>query len=178
MTWCPGNRAVTACRVRGWCPTPVDRSARCAERGVRQHTTRRGGDMEKGELGQMIEAYRDREAARDQLGRRPTDADIARALKVSKSTVGNWIRGTAMPKQPHFTPLANLLGEPRNRVLDAALRDAGYLPKESDGRGNAAPIAVPNEPAATSETASLPDPPRRTSRSPRPARDRRGTSRT
>lgn len=86
-----------------------------------------------GELGQLIQEYIDRQEYA------PSDAAIGRRLGVTRSTVGNWKRGEAMPKPDNLRDLATLLGISYTRVLDAALADSGYLPKERGGSGNAAP---------------------------------------
>lgn len=108
-------------------------------------------DRRESELGRLIEAYR---AAQTYP---PADAAIARRLHVSKSTVGNWLRGGGgrLPEVDHLRRLATLTGVPYLRVLDAALSDAGYLPKERGGDGNAAPIVT--EPAPEPQPAGEPD---------------------
>lgn len=95
-----------------------------------------------GELGRLIEDYKDRAAAKDPLHRRPNNADIGRVIGVGRSTVHHWTQGK-MPGPEHLGPLARALGAPYPRVLAAALSDSGYLAREADLSGH--------EPAATSQ---------------------------
>lgn len=101
-----------------------------------------------GELGRLIEAYKDREAAHDRFGRRPTNADIARKVGVTRSTVGHWIAGK-MPVAESIPALAVTIGETPARVLVAALADSGYLLRERDldGRDAAAMTRAGGSPA-------------------------------
>jgi transcriptional regulator with XRE-family HTH domain len=84
-----------------------------------------------GQLGRFIDEYKDRQEYR------PSSADIAKRLGVSKSTVGNWYDGS-MPSPENLRALSTLIGVSYTRLLDAALVDAAYLPRESD-RDDAAP---------------------------------------
>lgn len=106
-----------------------------------------------GELGRLIEAYKDRAGLRDQFGRRPSNADIGRAVGVTRSTVGHWINGK-MPSPEHIGPLARVTGETPARILTATLADAGYLLRERDlgGRNTAATIQAGGSPAADLDT--------------------------
>ena len=88
-----------------------------------------------GQLGALIEAYRDRQKYR------PKNADLARDLHVARSTVGNWLDGT-MPKPAHLRALSTLLDVPYLRVLDAVLEDAGYLPRAGEPGGDTAAIVT------------------------------------
>lgn len=105
-----------------------------------------------GELGKLIQEYIDRQEYP------PSDAAIGRRLGVTRSTVGNWKRGDAMPKPDNLRDLATLMGVSYTRVLDAALADSGYLPKERGGSGNAAPNTQgPDGPAPSEVPPSIPD---------------------
>lgn len=86
-----------------------------------------------GELGRLVSEYRDRQ-------KYPvSDAQIARAIGVSRSSVGNWIKGSSLPSPAHVRALAHHIEIAYTRVLEAALADAGYLPKGRDGDDDAAP---------------------------------------
>ena len=88
-----------------------------------------------GELGRLVEAYRDR------TDPRVSDAWIGRKVGVGRSAIGPWLAGQSMPKAPHLRRLATVIGQPYDRVLEAALVDAGYLLKESVGNAqHPAPI--------------------------------------
>lgn len=88
-----------------------------------------------GELGALVEAWRDR---RDP---RPSDAWIGRKVGArSRSTVGPWLAGDSMPSPTHLRRLAALIGVGYRTVLDAALLDAGYL-EEREYRGDTAAMS-------------------------------------
>jgi transcriptional regulator with XRE-family HTH domain len=91
-----------------------------------------------GELGRLIQAYR------DQQKYPVSDAQIAKAIGVSRSSIGNWIRGDAVPSPANLRALANHIDTSYLRVFEAAMADAGYLPKERDGD---AEHATPTKPA-------------------------------
>ena len=85
-----------------------------------------------GELGQMIEAWADRQRFR------PTQTDIARELKVSKQLISTWVRGNykGMLKPIDLERLAKMMTPPGGsqtdtfeEVLEAVLHDTGALPK-------------------------------------------------
>lgn len=81
-----------------------------------------------GALGDMIEDYR------DGTDPRVTNAWIGRKVGVGRSAVGPWLSGESMPAPDRLRRIADLIGQPYSRVLDAALTDNGYLPKEREGR--------------------------------------------
>lgn len=88
-----------------------------------------------GELGALMQAHMDGQ-------RYPvTKADLARRLGVTRQTVANWMAGTAMPHPEHIRALTGVLDVSYTRVLDAALADRGYLPKEREGHERPAAIA-------------------------------------
>lgn len=89
-----------------------------------------------GELGRLIQAHKDEQQYE------VSNAAMAKALGVTRTTVGNWMAGGALPTPDHLRRLAALIGRPYTRVLDAALTDAGYLAKESGPRGNTTPIGA------------------------------------
>jgi len=90
--------------------------------------------MDMGELGRLVDAHR----GRQKYG--ATDSQIARALGVTRSTVGNWVRGTSMPSPANLRALAAHIETSYMEVLDAALVDAGYLQQEAHRDRYAAPI--------------------------------------
>lgn len=95
-----------------------------------------------GELGRLVEAYR------DSTDPRVSDAWIGRKVGVYRSAVGPWLSGQSMPKAAHLRKLAGVIGQPYDRVLEAALVDAGYLLKESVGNAQ--------HPAATTTAGESP----------------------
>lgn len=56
-------------------------------------------------------------------------ADVARALGVSRQTVRNWREPSKLIDKEHLQAIAELVGVPYIRVLDALLEDIGYIPK-------------------------------------------------
>lgn len=56
-------------------------------------------------------------------------ADVAKALGVSRQTVANWREPSSLIEKKHLQAIAELIGVPYVRVLDALLEDIGYLPK-------------------------------------------------
>lgn len=55
------------------------------------------------------------------------DADIARRLGVSKTTVKNWRQPKSLMDKEHLVAIAELTRVPYRRVLNALLEDIGYL---------------------------------------------------
>lgn len=55
-----------------------------------------------------------------------SDAAIARAVGVATSTITKWKYGHTLPKPRHLWAIARVTGTSYQRVLDAALADAGY----------------------------------------------------
>ena len=77
----------------------------------------------------MVEAYRARQPFPPSLRR------LAERLNMSPQALTNWRTGLSeLPKRRTLLAFADLAGLPYERVLDAALRDANYLP-ESAARG-------------------------------------------
>ena len=74
-----------------------------------------------GALGVLIEAYT------HQVGWPISDRALGKKLSVTGQTVGNWRKGTALPSQENLRALADLMRADYGKVLDAALRDSGYL---------------------------------------------------
>lgn len=64
---------------------------------------------------------------------------LAAALKISPTALANWRDPKALPTPENLHALANLTGTPYLRVLDAALEDAGYIPRAGEDRGYTAP---------------------------------------
>lgn len=90
-----------------------------------------------GELGRLVQAYR------DQQKYPVSDAQIAKAIGVSRSSVGNWIKGDAVPSPANLRALAQHIETSYMRVFEAAMADAGYLPKERDGDAEHATSMTP-----------------------------------
>lgn len=75
---------------------------------------------------------------------------VARKLDVSPTALSNWRDPKALPQPAHLRALADLTGTAYSRVLDAALEDAGYLERPTDGnsapstraRGSRAPVVA------------------------------------
>ncbi len=65
---------------------------------------------------------------------------LAGKLGMSPTALGNWRELKALPTPANLHALANLTGTPYLRVLDAALEDAGYIPKAGDERGYTPPM--------------------------------------
>ena len=97
-------------------------------------------------LGRLITAWRDSERFP------PNDAQIARALGVSRQTIANWSTEVRrLPDPDNLRALAELMGTPYADVLDAVLRDAGYLVTETLERRMDAPPGRPSR-HVTAET--------------------------
>lgn len=105
-----------------------------------------------GELGRLIEAHRDEQQYP------PSNAAIGRAVGVTRTTIANWLNGDGLPSPENLRRLATLLGVPYWRVLEAALVDSGYMPRESESRGNTPAIELEE---VTSSGDPLPEPGRR-----------------
>lgn len=109
-----------------------------------------------GEVGALVEAWRDR---RDP---RPSDAWIGEKVGVkSRSSVGPWLRGESMPGAAHLRELASLIGVNYATVLTAALLDAGYLEEREAHDFRAAAIALSPPGRITSTTRRRPASPRK-----------------
>lgn len=65
---------------------------------------------------------------------RPSQREMAKKLEVSKSTFSDYKYGRTLPPSAFLASLSTMMQVPYERVLDAALRDAGY---------RAAPIEKP-----------------------------------
>lgn len=119
------------------------------------------------QIGALIQEFRDGE--RGVI----SDAEIARQCGVTRGAVGGWIRGlSSMPKPEHLRKLALYIGVPYDRVLQAALADAGYYGSRSvtvnaqhtapmttdgpgdDGTGAGVPVPDGTPPPAGSGTGS------------------------
>lgn len=96
-----------------------------------------------GEIGKLVQEHIDAQPYRVSV------AQVAGAVGVSRQALTLWIDGSSLPKPENLRSLARALGLPYSRVLDAALVDHGYLPKESDGSGTAAPTNPPRAVKAT-----------------------------
>lgn len=75
-----------------------------------------------------------------------TGASLARRMGIPQQTLNAWKnRGLRrLPERKHLEALAREAGASYGEVLQAALRDAGYLPKEREGSGRQpAPMSEP-----------------------------------
>lgn len=75
---------------------------------------------------------------------------VAAKLGVSPTALGNWRTLRKLPTAGNLHALANLTGTPYLRVLDAALEDAGYLPKVGGEHADAARGSAPMNQAPVS----------------------------
>lgn len=122
------------------------------------------------ELGRLITAHQDGQQYR------PSLAQIAAATGVSRQLMSKWVAGTAgLPLPANLASLARALGVPYQRVLDAALVDAGYYPRQPATEGREGhgldPAAIAAVPAAaeslSGEELGVEEPRTRRGRSPR-----------
>lgn len=68
----------------------------------------------------------------------PSQRKLAARLEVSPTTVSDWKYGESFPTPEHIERLAEEIGAPKERVLDAFLKDHGYRSaKNSEQRGTA-----------------------------------------
>lgn len=84
-----------------------------------------------GALGDLIQAHVDNSV----YG--PSDRKLASRIGISPTALGHWRRGelTRLPLVTNLRNAAAVLQVPYAVVLNAALTDAGYLPKDGDGHG-------------------------------------------
>ena len=90
-----------------------------------------------GQLWDLVQAYIDRHGT--------SERQLAKRLGYSSSGVfSNWREPRQLPSAQALARFAGLSGTPYQRVLDAALTDAGYLPEPliTDRRDPAASYAV------------------------------------
>lgn len=74
----------------------------------------------------------------------PSRTQIATQVGVTKQTVAKWVDGTAgLPKPENLRRLSQVLEVPYQRVLDAALVDAGYYPQPPEESPDGAPTSPP-----------------------------------
>ncbi len=59
---------------------------------------------------------------------------VAKALGVTQTTLTNWRQPKKLIEREHLASIARVTGNPYNRVLDALLRDIGYLDAPTDAR--------------------------------------------
>jgi transcriptional regulator with XRE-family HTH domain len=97
-----------------------------------------------GELGELIDAYKDR------FEYEVSSAAIARRLGVTRTSIGKWYTGS-MPTPENLRALSTLMNVPYTRLLDAALADAGYLPKK-EREGDAVEPATNKQAGASPAT--------------------------
>lgn len=90
---------------------------------------------------------------RDRIPYPPSERRFARDLGMSQTAFNNWQHGISrLPDRFNLARFARLISMPYERVLDAALHDAGYLPEpREEVMGNA------EHPAPTSKPGAGPD---------------------
>lgn len=88
-----------------------------------------------GALWELIEAYRRAQTFE------PSVSQVAERAGLGRSTVNRWQSVNRLPERAHLEAIARVIGQPYHVLLDAALRDAGYL-DEGEASSNAAPIGV------------------------------------
>src|SRR4051794_25025153 len=96
-----------------------------------------------GKLWDVVQTHMDGEPYRVSV------RQVAAKLGMSPTALGNWRRLRSLPDADHLHAVANLTGTPYLRVLDAALEDAGYIPK-AGGRDE------PRDPAPTTQAGGSP----------------------
>lgn len=84
----------------------------------------------------------------------PSDAQLGRAIGVTRSAVYQWKVGENKPKPPVMRALHVATGIPYRELLDAMLTDQGYLPfnqqeKEVTGGEQETPAPIARRAAAT-----------------------------
>jgi transcriptional regulator with XRE-family HTH domain len=89
-----------------------------------------------GALWQLIEEYRDAQTYR------PSVSQVATRAGLGRSTLNRWQRLSQLPERDHLQAVARVIGLSYEAVLDAALRDIGYL-SESEASSDAAPMKPP-----------------------------------
>lgn len=89
------------------------------------------GEKRTGHLWALIEEWMDSQTFR------PSQSQLAEKIDVSRSTLSEWKYGTSMPKPGALERLAEFTRMPHTRLLDAALKDAGYDPQENKRRRGA-----------------------------------------
>ena len=94
-------------------------------------------DGELGALGRLIVDWSNRQQFP------PNQADLARALGVSKSSVSNWLKGEAgMVKPQNLERIAKVTRLHYDVLLEAVLKDAGYVKGEGRPPSASRPHAV------------------------------------
>lgn len=89
--------------------------------------------MSDGELWKLVQSYIDRQPFA------PSYRKVAERLGMSPTALLNWRSDlTSLPNQRNLLAFSDLSGVPYERLLDAALRDACYLP-ESAARAASTP---------------------------------------
>ena len=88
-----------------------------------------------GALWELIEAYR-----RDQPYV-PSVNQVAERAGMGRGTLNRWKTVNRLPDREHLEAIARVIKQPYHVLLDAALRDAGYL-GESEAGSDAAAIGV------------------------------------
>ena len=88
-----------------------------------------------GALWELIEEYRRNQPYE------PSVAQVGAKAGMNRGTLNRWQDVKRLPEREHLEAMARVLGRPYHVLLDAALRDAGYL-GESEASSDAAAIGV------------------------------------
>lgn len=83
-----------------------------------------------GRLFELIEAHRSSHEPYP-----PSYSRIAEQVGVARQTLLNWRDPTGWIRREHLEALAEVLGVPYIRLLDAMLEDIGYIPKRPPTQG-------------------------------------------
>lgn len=100
----------------------------------------------------------------------PSEAQVSRRLGMkSPSTLNNWKRGsiTELPKRDYLWAVVDLTGASIQRVLDAALTDAGYYERGVEHAGSAASKDAGETPAKVIDLTARQPPARQNQRAAR-----------
>lgn len=76
----------------------------------------------------------------DRIPYPPSERRFARDIGMSPTAFGNWQHGISrLPDRHNLARFARQINMPYDKILDAALRDSGYLPEpaQEGGEGNA-----------------------------------------
>lgn len=124
-----------------------------------------------GALWRLIEEYQDAQTYR------PSVNQVAVRAGLGRSTLNRWQEINQLPKREHLEAVARVIGRPYSVVLDAALRDIGYL-SEREVTSNGAPMTTkPNLLVSEGEGGTVIDSTPRTPRTTRTQRVQKSTKR-
>src|SRR5690606_25544216 len=109
-------------------------------------SVRQGGSVSTTHLWALIQEWLDAQFFR------VTQAQLAEKLGVRRSALSQWKLGQTRPTPEHLRELQRVTRIDYDRLLDALVRDMGYLDAE-DGEGNAQHPAPMSDAEGTSATA-------------------------